>query len=326
MQLPPILQEAIELEVSQVGLNTLIHAREKLSESYRKNKQSTSSSRLIDTDNQRLSYLITRLPATYAAICKVMQTIQECAPEIQCKSLLDLGAGPGTAMWAVTRYFDDIEKITQIEQDFTLSQLGKRLSKHAKEKSIQDATWINRNFSLPDEITPHDLTLFSYSINEIDKEKITALIAFYWKMTNEALVIIEPGTPAGFERIREIRNLLIEMGAHLLAPCPHAGSCPMTQNEWCHFSVRLERSSLHRKLKGGSLGYEDEKFSYLVATKKVFPRASSRIIGAPMIRSGHVLLPVCENNQTKLITISKKSTEKYKKARKSNWGDAWSTD
>ena len=39
-------------------------------------------------------------------------------------------------------------------------------------------------------------------------------------------------------------------GAHVVAPCPHDGGCPMdgTRN-WCHFMQRFQRSPLQRKVK-----------------------------------------------------------------------------
>ena len=61
-----------------------------------------------------------------------------------------------------------------------------------------------------------------------------------------------------------------ERDAHVVAPCPHDGRCPMDgKTTWCHFSQRFERTELQRlvKLRKGHLpprDYQDERFSYVV--------------------------------------------------------------
>lgn len=85
----------------------------------------------------------------------------------------------------------------------------------------------------------------------------------------------------------------------------------------------MERSSLHRRLKGGTLGYEDEKFSYVAATKKPFSLPTSRILSQPSRHSGHVELKLCTPEGVQQPTISKKMGSLYKQARKADWGDVF---
>jgi len=79
------------------------------------------------------------------------------------------------------------------------------------------------------------------------------------------------------------------------------------------FPVRVERTSLHRRLKGGVLGYEDEKFSYLIATR---PQASrpppARIVRHPQKHSGHIRLTLCTAQGIEQRTITKSQKEPYK--------------
>ena len=96
MQLPTELQLAIGKEIESSGLKNLIEARENLTDRYRGVR---SKGPLITDDTERLSYLLTRMPATYAANRAVLDVIQEQAPCLEIGTLLDLGAGPGTAMW-----------------------------------------------------------------------------------------------------------------------------------------------------------------------------------------------------------------------------------
>jgi ribosomal protein RSM22 (predicted rRNA methylase) len=99
--------------------------------------------------------------------------------------------------------------------------------------------------------------------------------------------------------------------------------------DWCHFSQRMERTSLHRQLKGGELGHEDEKFSYLIAAKADAVSADAAPIPARIVRhpgkhSGHVQLSLCTPQggiETRTVTRSSKSI--YKLARKAEWGDTW---
>jgi ribosomal protein RSM22 (predicted rRNA methylase) len=120
-----------------------------------------------------------------------------------------------------------------------------------------------------------------------------------------------------------LRDLLIELGAFIAAPCPHHKVCPLKRNDWCHFSKRLSRSRIHRDIKQASLSYEDEKFSYLVALRLPGVHPTARIIRKPLQRSGHVTLDLCASEGLKRQTISKRDKGLYKAATQAGWGDIW---
>lgn len=319
MQLPSSLQAAIESATESLGLQQLIAGREELTRRYR---QPVPGSQLMITDAQRQSYVISRMPATYAALQAALQAIRERA-DLPIKSLLDLGAGPGTGMWAACDHFPEMETITLIEKDQALLTLGKQLAQFSECKAMQSAHWQAADLEKMGDLLPHDCVLLSYSIGELNPQRIEPLLNLCWEATRQLLLIVEPGTPVGFERIRLIRRQLIELGAHLIAPCPHHLACPMEGGDWCHFAARVERTALHRRLKGGSLGYEDEKFSYVAATKTPFPLPASRILSQPIRHSGHIELKLCTPSGVQWPTISKKMGERYKQARKGEWGDSF---
>lgn len=318
MQLPTPLQTAIDQHIDSSKMRELMEARHELSRRYKQGK----SVQFMTTDAQRQSYMISRLPATYAALRSAFKAIQEraCLP---IKSMLDLGAGPGTGMWAACDHFPEIDAMTLIEKDSALSALGKQFALFSEEKRMHSAAWREDDLEKVADLPPHDLILLSYSVGELSPQRIAPLIDLCWNSTQQLLLIVEPGTPAGFERIRSIRRQLIERGAHLIAPCPHHLACPMAGGDWCHFAARVERSSLHRKLKGGSLGYEDEKFSYVAATKEPFQLPEARILRQPERHSGHINLKLCTPDGVQYPTVSKKMNALYKQARKAEWGDAF---
>ncbi len=165
----------------------------------------------------------------------------------------------------------------------------------------------------------------SYVLGELTPQARTAVVAEAAR-AGQAVVLIEPGTPEGYLRIREARDQLIEAGLRIAAPCPHGGTCPIeVGKDWCHFSARVSRSSLHRQVKGGSLPYEDEKFSYVAATRFPTEPAASRITRKPQIRKGLVLLELCGPEEAGLtrVNVTKRHGDLYKAARDADWGQAW---
>src|SRR5262249_30877357 len=112
-----------------------------------------------------------------------------------------------------------------------------------------------------------DLVVASYMIGEIGDAERTALAEAMWAKTRDTLLVVEPGTPAGYARIIALRAQLIAAGAHVVAPCPHDGACPLVAPDWCHFSQRLQRSRAHMQLKGAEVPFEDERFAYVALSR-----------------------------------------------------------
>jgi ribosomal protein RSM22 (predicted rRNA methylase) len=170
-----------------------------------------------------------------------------------------------------------------------------------------------------------DLVLLSYTIGELPEPRVSLAIERAFALATGALVVIEPGTPAGFARIRTARDRLIAAGATIAAPCPHDSSCPMTGGDWCHFAVRLDRSRAHRHAKDAALGWEDEKFAYIVAVRDpalLRARAGGRIIRRPQKGTGHVRLALCGPGGLSDAIVTRRLPA-YRQARDAAWGDAW---
>ncbi|MFD1049911.1 small ribosomal subunit Rsm22 family protein [Kibdelosporangium lantanae] len=139
--------------------------------------------------------------------------------------------------------------------------------------------------------------------------------------TGGMVVVIEPGTPAGYERVVRARDVLIQAGLHVTAPCPHERECP---ENWCHFAARLPRLGHHQVIKEGTLNFEDEKFSYVAAAPTDHRRAANRVVRHPQKRKGMVSLQLCtaEGNLEDRV-VSKRHGELYRGARDITWGDEW---
>lgn len=250
----------------------LLHAVEELSSLYLRSKSH-------NTNLHRIAYLATRMPATYSVLKKVFSEIP--LPQ----TILDCGAGPGTSFWALLG--SGITSLTLIEKDLEFVKLGNKLIF----PTSFEVSWKTQSFLNFKERA--ELILFSYSLNEIPQEQLLEVIENAYNQTENYIVVIEPGTPEGFERIRKIRMELLNLGMSLCAPCPHHNQCPMKEPDWCHFSARLSRTSLHRTLKKGTLGHEDEKYSYIVASKASLEPKGARVLRRPVKKKGHTLATLC---------------------------------
>lgn len=326
MQLPPDLRHALEEFAAAFPRSELERAALSISGRYR--RLDTADAVLgIASAAEAMAYGATRLPATYCSAGKVLEALKRSLPDFEPVSVLDVGAGPATAIFAALEYYSDIADLALIEPNLHLLTLGKKLL-HASHPDLQPVWRQAEITSLALDREKHDLVLCGYVLNEIEQEKgkkaVEATVKKLWQATDGALVIIEPGTPAGYTTLMNVRDWLIGEGAYIAAPCTHVKPCPLiahTPQKWCHFSVRVERSKLHRQVKqDAELSYEDEKFSYLVASRQSPAISAYRLIGHPRGTKA-VEADVCASTgEAEHLTI-KKTHPQYKAFRKAQWGD-----
>ena len=144
-----------------------------------------------------------------------------------------------------------------------------------------------------------------------------------WALTRGVLVIVEPGTPAGFERIVAVRAALTAAGAAVVAPCPHANICPMAAPAWCHFGRRLPRSRDHRLVKGASAPFEDEKFAYVALARpgrRTLGRGE-RVLSTPRVGKVEVAYRACTPDGLADRRVSRRDRDRFARARRLDWGD-----
>ncbi|WP_432116866.1 small ribosomal subunit Rsm22 family protein [Streptomyces sp. bgisy032] len=268
------------------------------------------------------AYAAYRMPATFAAVRSALAAFAEAAPGWVPGSHTDVGGGTGAAAWAVSATWGGDRPVTVLDWAEPALALGREIA--AAEPALRDVRWQRSRIGAALCLESTDLVTVSYVLNELTAPDRTALVDAA-AAAARAVVIVEPGTPDGYTRLIEARDRLIGAGFRIAAPCPHSAACPIAPGaDWCHFSARVSRSSLHRQVKGGSLAYEDEKFSYVAAARFPVEPAASRIVRRPQIRKGQVLLDLCETEPSlRRTTVTKRHGDLYKEARDADWGDAW---
>jgi ribosomal protein RSM22 (predicted rRNA methylase) len=319
MELPPLLRRAVDRALNGMALADLAAAAAVLSRRYR---DEARDGRLhVDSDREALAYLAVRLPATYAAARASLGAVAQARPDFAPKTALDIGAGPGTALWAAADCWPDLADALLIEASPAFRACGEKL---AAEAQLPPITWRSADVAVDAiDCAPRDLVTLAYVLNELAPPARQPLLARLWQATADTLVIVEPGTPAGWQRILAARRQLIESGAHVMAPCPHAQACPLMAPDWCHFAQRVARSRVHRQAKGGEVPWEDEKFSYVAVARAPAPAAGARVIAPPRKASGRVTLKLCRSDgSTDDQLISRRDGELFKRARRSDWGSS----
>ena len=267
------------------------------------------------------AYLATRLPATYAAIRASLATVADIRSDFAPKTLLDIGAGPGSALWAARDCWDSIGDATLVETSEAIRKVGAELS--GRSLAIR-VSWVSGDIETGLPALPQaDLVTLAYVLDELPPVLITRLVDQLWNLTSDMLLVVEPGTPAGWRRILAVRDRLIAAGAHLVAPCPHQADCPLAAPDWCHFARRVARSRLHRLAKNAEVPWEDEKYIFVAACRIPVEPPAARVLAPPQTASGTVRLKLCRQDGTATERlVSKREGPAFKTARRLDWGDA----
>lgn len=317
MELPWELRRAIEEEAKGVPFSRLAAASGRLTSVYR--EKSGADKRLIAGREDALAYAAVRMPATYGAAAEALRKAAELF-DGEIRTLSDAGAGCGAVGWTAGEIFPALEKVICTERDPDMSALGKWLM--AKVGFPYDTEW--REKDLNEGLLPSaDLVTASYVLNELSSGKRRALTRRLWESAEKLLVLIEPGTPAGFSGLLEARETLLPLGAHLLAPCPGRETCPLPENDWCHFTVRVPRSRLHKRIKGGEVPYEDEKYCFLAVVREQAEPCGARILRHPKKEAGKITLRLCTRDGIAERVVTAKDGTDFKRARKSDGGDCF---
>ncbi|MFD3524669.1 small ribosomal subunit Rsm22 family protein [Streptomyces sp. NPDC058653] len=283
------------------------------------------------------AYAAYRMPATFEAVRSALDALADAAPGWTPGSHVDVGGGTGAAVWAAEATWPAAENggggagataggrsTSVLDWAEPALALGRELAAGSGAPALRDAEWRRTRIGAGLRLPACDLVTVSYVLGELTDADRGALVTEAAR-AGQAVVIVEPGTPDGYGRIIEARDLLIGAGLRVAAPCPHSGACPIEPGaDWCHFAARVSRSSLHRQVKGGSLAYEDEKFSYVAAVRFGAEPVRARVTRKPQTRKGQMLLDLCtKDDGLRRETVSKRHGSLYRAARDASWGDGW---
>jgi len=315
--LPAELKVALDAKLQGVSRGEAATRTALISKTYRDG----GGSGAIKSETDAMAYALARMPATYAAVAASLNALCEVRPDFAPETLLDVGAGPGTASWAAAEAFSSLRSFSLLDDNTALRALALDLARGSAR--LGDLAYDKGEArALLARSEPADLVVASYMIGELGEAERTEFAELVWSKTRDALLIVEPGTPAATARILALRRQLIAAGAHVVAPCPHDETCPLSAPDWCHFTQRLPRSRAHMQAKGAELPFEDEKFSYVALTRAPLTLRPARVLAQPIVGKAEISAKLCTAEGLVIARIPHRIKADYARARRWRWGDA----
>ena len=237
--------------------------------------------------------------------------------------MLDIGSGPGTALWAAVEQWPSLQTLTALEREATFIHLARRLAATSGKQVLCTTQWkcVDLGNHLPAHLPMYDLVVFGHMLNELPEKMRKALIEVAWKHCSGILLIVEPGTSTAFPIVKSMREHLLSLGALTLAPCTHNNACPLL-NDWCHFPQRMKRPRFQRQAKHASASWEESKFSY-AAMARFAPSHSvwGRLIHQPHLHTGFVELSISSKDGLVQSRVLKRDRAMYRESLSYKWGD-----
>ncbi|KAK3845716.1 MAG: mitochondrial small ribosomal subunit Rsm22-domain-containing protein [Linnemannia gamsii] len=250
---------------------------------------------------ESIAYIAAMAPTTFSAIKNVLEEVKKRVPNLNPKTFLDFGTGPGTAIWAANEVWETPLKYTGVDTSMAMLETAEEILDNLSTNSTPIPHVTFKPFmSHGSKATKYDIVMSAFSLSELTTPALRkSTLEHLWNSTNDMLILIDRGTPSGFRILAEAREQILGLDldrvqhkpkydaygelipeeapvkpepAHVVAPCPHDKVCPMYESlardsQWCHFSQKVQRPDFLRKTKHSKDNYEDAKYTYVVLRK-----------------------------------------------------------
>jgi hypothetical protein len=190
-------------------------------------------------------------------------------------SVIDFGAGPGTACLALAEHFSS-EQMLLIEAAAEAAKLARHFGNFKFSTSFDQKA---------PKKSHQTLAVFSYSLTE--QHDIPQ-----WALDCEALMLLEPSTEEDGRKLQTLRGKLIEQGYFAWAPCTHQLGCPLllhSKRDWCHDRIFFKAPAWFEAIeKLLPIKNKTLTYSYLLMRKTPIENApdSGRLVGDQLKEKG----------------------------------------
>lgn len=318
--LPAELRGAIAQALEGVSETRWLNTARALSEQYRA-LDDIGAAPAVRTRLDALGYAALLMPATYAQLYGAMKAAAERIPSWAPETMLDMGSGPGTALWAATTCWPSLRDLTAWEREPALIALGRDFARASTNPALRSTRWVQRMLQAPVERgVRFDLVVLGHVLGEIPPDERSTVVTTAWRITRGMLLIVEPGTPVGFAVVRAARDQLLADGALTIAPCAHDRPCPLI-DDWCHFPQRLRRPEFQRRARDAPSPWEDAKYSYAALAR--FPPERpvwGRVIREPTFNKAYAEVLISSRDGVLRHRALKRDRDAFKWVKHLEWG------
>lgn len=302
----------------------------RLSDLLTRERETLHKSYLKDED-LRKAYISYFVPANMHKIHIPLRELSLHPNEILRKErlrILDLGSGPGTAIFGILDFFAAQKERPSLEfiaVDPIAENLrdAEKLFQSIRERVYADASLstlrssIERTKSLPK--GPFDMIILSNVLSEVtrpDPERVQRKVNILKVIMKGTLandgscIIIEPALRETSREMLEVRDSLLKDGFHAYSPCLMDDACPALGNprDWCHEDIPWEPPAIIKEIdRLTGLRKDSLKFSYLVIRKDglsvrdIYGDKSFRIVSEPLSSKGKLEFYICGAGGRRLI-------------------------
>ena len=140
MEFPLSVREMTMRLAEKYQISELKSLSAEITEKYK--VQSGHGKRLLKNEKETLVYAIVRMPATFAAVCGSLEAAAGC----DVRTVLDVGSGTGSAMWAADAVFSP-DSFVCIEREKDMLSLGRTFAEMGS-YAVQNSVWLNEELSV----------------------------------------------------------------------------------------------------------------------------------------------------------------------------------
>jgi ribosomal protein RSM22 (predicted rRNA methylase) len=165
------------------------------------------------------AYTVGRMISSYSALVRILSEVKKRIPHYNPTSMLDFGTGPGTAIWA-SRYLWPITHASAVDLSKSMLSIAANI---ASSVFKMDSFEIKRHLTLTNQTYP--LVVSSFALTELSSDSYRGqIIDALWKSCSDTLVLVDRGTPLGFEAIVKARDQIVKKSSeknedcHIVAP------------------------------------------------------------------------------------------------------------